>query len=182
MTLEEENNHRPVWLITLADLALLLVGFFVYLKASETDPRALAAQIRAGFVSEAPAAMPVDIAAVSGFATGSAEIPDASAALDWARAAARDPRTRLRVTGEVDGTPGDVDPLTGSGPILAADRARAVAARLVRSGAVSPDRITLSTGHGQRRTVLTLGYDGGRQDPAARQPAIAVPNRQGSPK
>jgi flagellar motor protein MotB len=151
----------------------LLVGFFVFLKASETDPRALAAQIRAGFVAEAPAAMAVDIAAVSGFASGSAEIVDASAALDWARAAARDPRTRLHVTGEVDGTPADVDPLTGSGPILAADRARAVAARLVRSGAISPDRITLSTGRGQRRTILTLGYDGGRQGAAARQPAIA---------
>lgn len=177
MTFEEETPGRPVWLITLADLSLLLVGFFVYLKASEADPRALAAQIRAGFVAEAPAAMPVDIAAVNGFTAGSAEIVDASAALDWARAAARDPRTRLRVTGEVDGTPADVDPLTGSGPILAADRARAVAARLVRAGAVSPDRITLSTGRGQRRTVLTLGYDGGRQLPAARQPAIAAPSR-----
>jgi hypothetical protein len=45
----------------------------------------------------------------------------------------------------------------------------------VRSGGVSPDRITLSTGRGQRRDVLTLGYDGGRQGAAARQPAIAAP-------
>lgn len=178
MTFEDDPPGRPVWLVTLADLSLLLVGFFVFLKASEADPRALAAQIRAGFVAEAPAAMPVDIAAVSGFAIGSAEIVDPGAALDWARAAARDPRTRLRVIGEVDGTPRDVDPLTGSGPILAADRARAVAARLVRSGAVSPERITLSTARGQRRAVLTLGYDGGRQMPAARQPAFAGP-RQG---
>lgn len=161
MTLDEETPGRPVWLITLADLSLLLVGFFVYLKASEADPRALAAQIRAGFVEKHAPAMPVDIATIGGFAPGSAEIADASAALDWARAAARDPRTRLHVTGEVDGTPGDVDPLTGSGPILAADRARAVAARLVRSGAVSPDRILLSTARGRRRAVLTLGYDGG---------------------
>jgi hypothetical protein len=181
MTFEDEDRPgRPTWLVTLADLSLLLVGFFVFLKASETDPRALAAQIRAGFVAESAPAMPVDIAAVSGFAAGSAEIVDASAALAWARAGARDPRTRLHVTGEVDGTPGDVDPLTGSGPILAADRARAVAARLVRLGAVSPERITLSTGRGQRRTVLTLGYDGGRQLPAARQPAIAAPT-QGNP-
>ncbi|MET0307198.1 MAG: flagellar motor protein MotB [Sphingomonas sp.] len=181
MTFEDEDlSERPTWLITLADLSLLLIGFFVYLKASEADPRALAAQIRAGFVAESPAAMPVDIAAVNGFAGGSAEIGDAAAALDWARAAARDPRTRLHIIGEIDGTPGDVDPLTGSGPILAADRARAVAARLVRSGAISPDRITLSTGRGQRRAVLTLGYDGGRQATAARQPAIAAPVRQGS--
>ncbi len=180
MTFDDDIPDRPVWLITLADLSLLLVGFFVFLKASETDPRALAAQIRAGFVEERTPAMPVDIAAVSGFAAGSAEIVNASAALDWARSAARDPRTRLHITGEVDGSPGDVDPLTGSGPILAADRARAVAARLVRSGAISPERILLSTGRGQRRTVLTLGYDGGRQDPAARQPAIAARPQQGT--
>jgi len=174
MTFDDNIPDRPVWLITLADLSLLLVGFFVFLKASETDPRALAAQIRAGFVEERAPAMPVDIAAVGGFAVGSAEIVDASAALDWARSAARDPRTRLHVTGEVDNTPGDVDPLTGSGPILA------VAARLVRSGAISPERILLSTGRGQRRAVLTLGYDGGRQVSAARQPAIAARPQQGT--
>ncbi|MES2441665.1 MAG: hypothetical protein V4574_02460, partial [Pseudomonadota bacterium] len=85
------------------------------------------------------------------------------AILDWYHHPERDPRTRLKVTGEVDGSPGDVDPLTGSGPILAADRARAVATLLIRAGAVAPGRITISTGKGQRRAVLTLGYDGGRQ-------------------
>lgn len=159
----DDTPGRPAWLITLADLSLLLVGFFVFLKASEADPKALAAQIRAAFVNEAPAAMPVDVAAVSGFAVGSSEITDASDAIEWARISARDPRTRLRVVGEVDGSAADVDPFTGSGPILAADRARAVAARLVRAGAVSPKRITFATGTGQRRTVLMLGYDGGRQ-------------------
>ncbi|WP_213979651.1 hypothetical protein, partial [Sphingomonas sp. dw_22] len=61
--------------------------------------------------------------------------------------------------------------------VFAGDGGDPPAARLVRAGAVSPDRITLSTGRGQRRTVLTLGYDGGRQLPAARQPAIAAPSR-----
>lgn len=160
-----EAPARPLWLITLADLSLLLVGFFVLLQANQRiDPQALAAGIRAGFGAHdaAPApAMPVDLAIVGGFAPGSAEARDAEAAIAWARAAARDPRTRLRITGEVDGTPADVDVATGSGPILAADRARAVAALLVRAGAVAPERIAIATATGKRRALLTLGYDGG---------------------
>jgi hypothetical protein len=162
MTFKDDEPSRPIWLVTLADLSLLLVGFFVFLKASEADPRALAAQIRSGFVADATP-MPVDLATVTGFAAGSPEPGDAGGAIAWARDSARDPRTRLRITGEVDGSAGDVDPATGSGAILAADRARAVAALLVRAHAVAPDRVTLVTGSGQRRAVLTLGYDGGRQ-------------------
>lgn len=159
----DEPQARPVWLMTLADLALLLVGFFVFLQANRNmPPQALAAALRSGFSAQ-PVAMPVDLATVHGFEAGSAMLPDARAALDWARTAARDPRTRLKITGEVDGTANDVDQLTGSGPILAADRARAVAALLIRSGAVAPGRIDIATGNGQRRTVLTLGFDGGRQ-------------------
>jgi flagellar motor protein MotB len=163
---EDDAPNRPLWLVTFADLALLLLGFFVLLQATQRlDPRALAAGIRAGFgaPATAPAAMPVDIAVVDSFAAGSAAPLSSAQAVAWARAAARDPRTRLRVTGEVDGSAQDVDPVTRSGPILAADRARAVAALLVRQGAVSPDRITISTGQGRRRAVLTLGFDGGRQ-------------------
>jgi hypothetical protein len=149
--------------MTLADLALLLVGFFVFLQANQSmGPREIAAAMRAGFTSETNA-MPVDLAVVRGFAPGSAESDDAAGALAWAQGAARDPRTLLKITGEVDGSPEDVDPATGSGPILAADRARAVAAGLVASGAVSPDRITITTSTGQRRTVLTLGFDGGQK-------------------
>ena len=33
---------KPLWLMTLADLALLLVGFFVLVQASEQRPRAIA--------------------------------------------------------------------------------------------------------------------------------------------
>jgi len=164
MMLEDDLPPRPIWLTTLADLALLLVGFFVFLQANQVDPKTFAASIRAGFgVKEQAPAMPVDLAAVPGFAPGSAQLPDTSAALAWARTAAVDPRTRLRVIGEVDGSPADVDPRTGSGAILAADRARAVAATLVRAGAVAPGRITIATAQGQRRAVLSLGYDGGRQ-------------------
>lgn len=161
----DEAPARPLWLMTLADLALLLVGFFVFLQANQTmAPEQIAAAMRAGFTDQPvgeSAAMPVDLALVRGFDAGSAETMDGQAALDWARGAARDPRTILKITGEVDGSAEDVDPETGSGPILAADRARAVAAGLVASGAVSPDRIQIATSTGQRRAVLTLGYDGG---------------------
>ena len=159
----DEAPPRPLWLMTLADLALLLVGFFVFLQANQTmGPREIAAALRSGFTSQ-PVEMPVDLAVVRGFEPGSAELPDAAGALAWARDAARDPRTRLKITGEVDGTADDKDPVTGSGAILAADRARAVAAELVASGAVSPDRIIITTATGQRRAVLTLGYDGGQK-------------------
>jgi hypothetical protein len=161
---EDEAPARPVWLTTLADLALLLVGFFVFVQANQIDGKAFAASLRAGFGAavEAVPAMPVEMALVAGFAPRSAVPGDSAAARDWARAAARDPRTRLSIIGEVDGSPQDVDPATGSGAILAADRARAVAALLVASG-VSPDRIRIATATGKRRTVLTLGFEGDRQ-------------------
>jgi hypothetical protein len=158
---EDDSPPRAPWLTTLADLALLLVGVFVFLQASRIDPATLAAGVRAGFGAP-QAAMPVDLATVTGFAPGSARPPDARAAIAWARAATSDPRTVLRITGEVDGSPGDLDRATGSGPILAADRARAVAEILVRARAVAPERIVLATGRGSRRAVLTLGYEGHR--------------------
>ncbi|MHA6718400.1 flagellar motor protein MotB [Sphingomonas sp. RS6] len=178
---DEDRPARPIWLVTLADLALLLVGFFAFLKASERDPRALAQQLRAGFVAAADAAMPVELAVAGGFAGGSAQPGDLAAAIEWARSAARDPRTTLVVTGESDSSAGDVDRATTSAELLAADRARAVAAALLRAGVVTPDRIRLNTGRGARRVVLTLGYDGGRQGVAARQPAVAAPLIHGDP-
>jgi hypothetical protein len=157
----DEAPPRPLWLMTLADLALLLVGFFVFLQANQSmGPREIAAAMRAGF-TEQPVEIPLDLATVRGFEPGASDLPDTAAALAWVREATRDPRTRLKITGEVDGSASDVDPATGSGPILAADRARAVAAELVASGAIAPGRIILTTSTGQRRAVLTLGYDGG---------------------
>ena len=167
MTLEDDLPARPIWLTTLADLSLLLVGFFVLLQANQRiDPAALAAGIRAGFGlhDNAPPAMPVAMAVVDSFAPGSALPLNSAAALAWARDAARDPRTRLTITGEVDGSAADVDSVTGSGAILASDRARAIAALLVKSGAVAPGRIAIATAAGKhRRAVLTLGFTGARQ-------------------
>ncbi|WP_239019824.1 flagellar motor protein MotB [Sphingomonas suaedae] len=154
---------RSVWLITLADLALLLVGFFVLLQANRTlDRDVLFAGMRAGFGVESPAVadpMAVARARVDGFAPGGTDA-DLRAVIDWARDVARDPRIRITVTGSTD-PQGDVDPATGSAAILAADRARAVAAALVARRAVSPDRLILRVTPGTRRAVtLSVGFAG----------------------
>jgi flagellar motor protein MotB len=166
---EDMAAARPLWLITLADLALLLVGFFVLLQASKPlDGKALAQGFRAGFGVAAPVEptppMPVAVARVDGFAPGSAALPDTAGVIDWARAVARDRRTQIRILGESAGRD-DRDAATGSPAILAADRARAVAALLVRAGAVSPDQIILATtaGGSRRAVTLTLGFAGDRQ-------------------
>ena len=156
---------RPVWLMTLADLALLLVGFFVFLQASHhLDQRALAKGIREGFgvQSATPASEPMAVSAGSmpGFAVGSATVPQAPDALiGWARDATRDDRVVLRVAGAVDGSSADVDPLTGSAAVLAADRARAVATALILAHAVPADRLTLSAARpGRRAVTVTTGF------------------------
>lgn len=157
-----------MWLITLADLALLLVGFFVLLQANrQLDPRQLAQGLREGFGGAAmkiapppPAPMPLAANAVTGFAPGSAALPDAPDALvAWAKEAAHDPRVALTVTGGTDGTAADVDPITGSAAVLATDRARAVAAAL---GQVAPGRILVATTNrpGRRQVTITLAFAG----------------------
>lgn len=160
---DEIAPARSVWLITLADLALLLVGFFVMLQANrELDRETLLAGLRAGFGVEEAVVAPMAVAAarVEGFAEGSAAA-DMAGAILWARDAARDPRTRITITGSAEGVR-DLDPATGSAAILAADRARAVAAALVRSGAADPARIVIVTDPGKRRAVtLSVGFAGG---------------------
>jgi len=185
MTLDDEfpdtPSGRPAWLITLADLALLLVGFFVFLQASHhLDRKALADGIRAGFgvapaplpaAQKVPDPMPLAAAAMLDFAPGSAMLPASPASLvAWAREAARDPRVTLRVTGAVDGSTADVDPASGSGAILAADRARAVAVAIAAARAVPAGRMTIvgapKPDHGHRTVLVTLGFAGSRQTDA----------------
>ena len=84
---------RPLWLWTLADLALLLVGFFVLIQA--TDRQALAKGLREGFggvartqtqAGVAAAADPIPLAsAAAGFARGSAAIVSTDGLLDFAK-------------------------------------------------------------------------------------------------
>lgn len=177
----ERTAGRPIWLVTLADLALLLVGFFVLMQANrQLDGKALAAGLRQGFGVAAPAPadpaptdpMPVAAAAMLNFAPGSSALPTGPAGLvAWAREAVRDPRVALKVTGSVDGSPADVDAATASGAVLAADRARAVAAALA---VVAPGRMTIVNaapspdGHsstGQRQVIVTLAFAGDIKDP-----------------
>lgn len=161
---------RPLWLMTLADLALLLVGFFVLLQANQTlDPHKLAEGLREGFggavtpasIKTPPVkAMPIAANIMPDFAPGSAALPAAPDGLvGWAKDAARDPRVALTVTGATDGTAADVDPSTGSAAVLAADRARAVAAALAT---VAPGRILVATTNrpGRRQVIVTLAFEG----------------------
>jgi hypothetical protein len=167
----EPPPSKPLWLVTLADLALLLVGFFVLLQASER-PRAVTDALRASFggaVAPAPAPLPVMAAGLLDFAPGSAVLPDSPVAvIAWAREGARDPRVALTVTGSTDGSAADVDPATGSAAILAADRARALAATL----AGVSRRITVTTANrpGRRAAIVTLAFVGEPASPTEHQP------------
>lgn len=154
---------RSVWVITLADLTLLLIGFFVLLQAHrELDQQELLAGLRAGFGIEeaaAPPPMTVAMARIDGFAPGDG-YADTAPAIAWARDAARDKRTRITITGST-APADDFDPVTRSAAILATDRARHVAAALVESGAVDPKRITIRIEPGTRRAVtLSVGFAG----------------------
>lgn len=165
---------RPLWLTTLADLSLLLVGFFVLLQAAQSvDRQALAAGIRAGFDADA-IPMTVDRGIVDGFAAGSAAMPASyGRTLDFVRGAAADGRIAVTLTG---GTAGDVDAATGSAAILASDRARTVAAALVADGAVRPEQIRFAPpAIGTRGVQIDLGFAGDRQAVADRPMPVAAP-------
>lgn len=153
---------RSVWLITLADLALLLVGFFVLLQSNrELDRDRLLEGLRAGFGIEAAVQPPMTVATarVDGFAPGDA-YADTAAVIRWARDAARDRRTRITITGSTAPV-GDTDPMTHSAAILATDRARHVAAALVQVGAIDPARIVIAIQPGKHRAVtLSVGFAG----------------------
>lgn len=158
---------RPLWLVTLADLALLLVGFLVLVEATRNEARGtLAAALHDRFGGAAaaqaePPPMPVAAAGMMNFAPGSAALPGSAAGLvAWAREAARDPRVTLTVTGSTDGSAADLDPASHSAAILAADRARATAATL--AAAVPANRLVITTAShpGQRAAVVTLAFAG----------------------
>lgn len=143
---------RPLWLVTLADLSLLLVGFFVFLQATAHKPAreqaAISAGIRQAFGGEPSARLAVDANAVE-FAPGS-PVPLATRGLQaWAADALTDPRTRLIVTGYAD-------PVEGLA--LAGARADAVRAQIET---VSADRIRAGAAllPGAHRVTLTISYD-----------------------
>jgi flagellar motor protein MotB len=156
------RSGRPIWLMTLADLSLLLVGFFVFLQAtahkSESQQSEISAGIREAFGGEAAVRLGVDANVIAGFAPGSAGLPkDLSALRQWAREALADPRTRLVVTGYADGSP--TDRSQGSALALAGLRAEAAAAAL--GVPIAPERLHLAaaTAPGARRVTLTISFD-----------------------
>lgn len=159
------SPSKPLWLVTLADLALLLVGFLVLIHANGApDGTALVRGLRAGFGAvDAPLPpMPVAAAGMS-FAPGSAALPGSPDSLiAWAREATRDPRVTLTITGATDGSAADVDAATGSAALLATDRARAVAAAL--APAVPHARLTVTTSPlpALRTVMVTQAFAGPR--------------------
>ena len=153
---------RPLWLMTLADLALLLLGFLVLIQATAAPERdALAQGVRQAFGAEAEPPIPL-AAATARFATGSAVPTDPRDLIAWVTDAARDPRVAVTVTGSTDGAATDVDPATGSAALLAADRARAVAALL--APLVGPARLAVATDPlpRGRAATATLAFVGER--------------------
>lgn len=151
MTLDDPLSPppaKPLWLVTLADLALLLVGFLVLVHAT-SDRTSLARGLRDGFGTQVEAPMPLAATAAT-FATGSATLADAAPLIAWSRDALRDPRVVVTVSGAAS---------AGEGVLLASDRARAVAAALTAAG-VPADRLTLSTTRGPARATLTLAFAG----------------------
>jgi hypothetical protein len=142
-------DAKPLWLITLADLALLLIGFLVLIQVT-SDRRAVTQGLREAFAASEPAPMPVDAIAVA-FAPGSAALIDHAASIGWTRDALRDPRVTIAIAGSAGAGEGGV--------LLASDRARAVAAALTSAG-VPADRLTLTTTRGPARATLTLAFAG----------------------
>jgi hypothetical protein len=74
----------------------------------------------------------------------------------------------LKISGTVDGSASDVDPATGSGAVLAADRARNVAAALAAAHVVPAGRLTIVNapdrpGRVSRNVIVTMGFAGARQ-------------------
>jgi flagellar motor protein MotB len=173
----ETPDARPVWLTTLADLALLLLGFFVLVMATEGQDRTrLAAGMRAAFgvdpvdlTPARPAPMSLEAARVRGFLAGDDGLPDGGAAIArWARAAAADPRVTLTLSGGATGGD-DVDPDTGSIAVLAQARALAVAQALVAARAVRPEQLRIAAHDAmparEAQVIVTIGFAGTLPEP-----------------
>lgn len=154
MRADSLRARRPLWLMTLADLSLLLVGFFVFVQATarESAPAraAIAAGIRDAFGGDGSIAPPLALDAnrLSGFAPGSAVLPDLRGIATWLGDAARDPRSHVIVTGYAD---------PAEGLTIAAARAEAAA----RALGIAPARLHLSAAvrPGARHVLFSISFD-----------------------
>lgn len=157
-------RRRARWVMTLADLFMLLVGFFVMLHAAEARhqtsamtaavKRALGVKVARG----QPERVALDANALTGFSAGDAALPAAVwPVAQWLRQAAADPRSRVLVTGHSDDR--EADRSTG-GLMVAAARADSVARAIVKTGAVPASRIDLaaSAGGADRRVDITISF------------------------
>lgn len=152
------------WVVTLADLALLLVGFFVMVHAAEKKgaTRQMADAVRGALGVTVARAQPTGVAldadALTGFSAGDAALPKAIwPVAQWLKQAAADPRARVLVTGRSDDREAD---RSTSGLIIAASRADIVARALIRTGAIPASRVDLaaSAGGAERRVDITISY------------------------
>lgn len=160
MSVARLRPRQSPWLMTLADLSLLLVGFFVFMQAtalkSQPKQAAISAGIREAFGGAADVRLAVEANVISGFAPTSAALPrDADAIVIWARDALADPRTKLIVTGYAD--PAE----RGGGSTLALAGRRADAVVAAFGDTVPADRILLAAAvmPDARRVTLVISYD-----------------------
>ncbi|TVV69629.1 flagellar motor protein [Sphingomonas solaris] len=150
-------RHRapPRWILSFADLCLLLLCFFVILNAQKGDPKRVAQGMRAAFGEPAPAAARTDYRAALLFEPGEAVLT--APAARWlgglGRQAAAAGADVLIVSDGLDPATARLD-----GWELAAARVAATG-RAVRAGGLSEAHVTLSIpamGGGRHRAAQTL--------------------------
>jgi outer membrane protein OmpA-like peptidoglycan-associated protein len=158
IALARRAPKRAPWLMTLADLSLLLLGFFVMIQAAQSrgpeSARNFARGLRMAFdggdastrlkLAPSPSPLALEANVMTGFAPGQAVLPASPQdIIDWVRDTTGDPRSRLIVRGHADGTIGDVESTTGSGLALASRRAEALASAIEASGAIPAARMRI---------------------------------------
>lgn len=155
MSAAARSAATPRWILSFADLCLLLLCFFVILNAQKGDPKRVAEGIRAAFGDAVPAATRTDTRAALLFEPGEAVLTPAAAR--WlgglGRQAAAAGTDVLIVSDGLDPATARLD-----GWELAAARV-AAAGRGVRAGGLSEAHVTLSIpamGGGGHRAAQTL--------------------------
>lgn len=144
------GHATPRWVLSFADLCLVLLGFFVTLYATGADPARVSASLRDAFGDPAAAGMPQSFAAASLFEPGEAVLrPKARAMLAAAGKRAGKGRISLVSRGT---TPGSA---RLDGWELAAARTGAVA-RGLRAGGVAEDRIGIIVAPGTEPQTIDL--------------------------
>ncbi len=132
--------RAPRWVLTFADLCLILLGFFVILHAQRGDPRGVARGIRAAFGDHVPEAARTDYRASILFQPGEAVLTR-SATLWLERLGARAVAAKADVLIISDG----IDPATPRLDAWELAAARVAAAgRAVRAGGLDERRVTIS--------------------------------------